>query len=179
MDPAINFCSVCAAPVVVRIPPDDSLPRHICDHCGTIHYRNPRLIVGSLPVWDEKILLCRRAIEPRQGLWTLPSGFMENDETTAQGAVRETIEEARAKIELDELYTVISVPHVNQVHIVYRARLLDLDFSPGAESLEVALFTEDEIPWEAIAFRTIELTLRHFFADRKSGKFVTHAGEIN
>jgi ADP-ribose pyrophosphatase YjhB (NUDIX family) len=178
MDPAINFCSVCAAPVALRVPPDDCLPRHVCDRCGTIHYRNPRIIVGSLPVWGEKVLLCRRAIEPRHGLWTLPSGFMENAETTAQGAVRETLEEACARIELGELYTLISVPHVNQVHIVYRARLLDLDFAPGAESLEVELFGEDQIPWGKIAFRTIELTLRHYFADRRAGQFAIHTGEI-
>jgi ADP-ribose pyrophosphatase YjhB (NUDIX family) len=178
MDPAINFCSVCAAPVFVRVPPDDCLPRHICDQCGTIHYRNPRIIVGSLPVWGDQVLLCRRAIEPRHGLWTLPSGFMENAETTAQGAIRETLEEACARIELGELYTLISVPQVNQVHIVYRARLLDLDFAPGAESLEVELFREDEIPWEQIAFRTIELSLRHYFADLRAGQFVIHTGEI-
>jgi ADP-ribose pyrophosphatase YjhB (NUDIX family) len=178
MDPAINFCSVCAAPVVVRVPPDDCLPRHICEQCGTIHYRNPRIIVGALPVWRDKVLLCRRAIEPRHGLWTLPSGFMENAETTAQGAIRETLEEACARIELGDLYTLISVPQVNQVHIVYRARLLDLDFAPGAESLEVELFGEDEIPWAQIAFRTIEVTLRHYFADRSAGQFVIHTGEI-
>jgi ADP-ribose pyrophosphatase YjhB (NUDIX family) len=178
MDPAINFCSVCAAPVVVRVPPDDCLPRHICDQCGTIHYRNPRIIVGSLPAWGDEVLLCRRAIEPRHGLWTLPSGFMENAETTAQGAIRETLEEACARIELGDLYTLISVPRVNQVHIVYRARLLDLDFAPGAESLEVELFGENEIPWAQIAFRTIEQTLRHYFADRSAGQFVIHTGEI-
>jgi ADP-ribose pyrophosphatase YjhB (NUDIX family) len=160
------------------VPPDDCLPRHICDQCGTIHYRNPRIIVGALPVWSDKVLLCRRAIEPRHGLWTLPSGFMENAETTAQGAIRETLEEASARVELGDLYTLISVPLVNQVHIVYRARLLDLDFAPGAESLEVELFGEDEIPWGQIAFRTIELTLRHYFADRRAGQFVIHTGEI-
>jgi ADP-ribose pyrophosphatase YjhB (NUDIX family) len=178
MDPAINFCSVCAAPVVVRVPPDDVLPRHICDACGAIHYRNPKLVVGVLAVWEDRLLLCRRAIEPRLGKWTLPAGFMENNETTAEGAIRETVEEAGARIELGELYTVISVPHVSQVHLIYRARLLDLNFAPGAESLEVALFAEADIPWAEIAFRTIDLTLRHFFADRKTGEFVTHTGAI-
>jgi ADP-ribose pyrophosphatase YjhB (NUDIX family) len=178
MEPAINFCSVCAAPVVLRVPPDDALPRHVCSGCGAIHYRNPKVVVGSLPVWQDRVLLCRRAIEPRQGLWTLPAGFMENHETTAQAALRETLEEACARIELGDLYTVISVPHVSQVHMIYRARLLDLDFSPGTESLEVALFAEEEIPWEHIAFRTISVTLRHYLTDRRSGHFATHSGEV-
>ena len=171
MDPAINYCCTCAAPVSVRIPPGDSLPRHVCDACGAIHYRNPRLVVGALPVWEDRVLLCRRAIEPRRGFWTLPAGFMENAETVDAAATRETHEEACARIALDEMYTLISVPHISQVHVFYRARLLDLDFSPGAESLDVALFDEARIPWEAIAFRTVALTLHHFFADRARGHF--------
>jgi len=174
MEPAINFCCTCAAPVSLRVPPGDSLPRHVCDICGAIHYRNPRLVVGALPVWGDRILLCRRAIEPRHGFWTLPSGFMENAETVAEAALRETAEEAGARIELGEMYTMISVPHINQVHVVYLARLLDLDFAPGEESLEVALFGEADIPWEAIAFRTVAMTLRHFFADRARGRFELH-----
>lgn len=178
MDPAINFCSACGAPTTVRVPAGDSLPRHVCDRCGAIHYRNPRLVVGSLPVWEDRILLCRRAIEPRHGLWTLPAGFMENGETTAQAAMRETVEEACAQVEIGDLYTLINVPHINQVHVIYMARLLDLDFAPGVESLEVALFGEAQIPWEEIAFRTIGQTLRHFFADRRNGAFVFHTGDI-
>jgi ADP-ribose pyrophosphatase YjhB (NUDIX family) len=175
MEPAINYCCACAAPVRLKVPPGDSLPRHVCESCGAIHYRNPRLVVGALPVWGERILLCRRAIEPRHGFWTLPSGFMENAETVAEAAARETREEACAHIELGAMYTMISVPHINQVHVVYLARLLDLDFAPGEESLEVALFEEAAIPWEEIAFRTIAVTLRHFFADRAHGRFELHA----
>lgn len=174
MEPAINYCCTCAAPVSLRVPAGDSLPRHVCDVCGAIHYRNPRLVVGSLPVWEDRVLLCRRAIEPRLGFWTLPAGFMENAETVAEAAERETREEAGAHIELGEMYTMISVPHVSQVHVIYRARLLDLDFAPGEETLEVALFDEAAIPWEEIAFRTIAITLRHYFADRASGRFGMH-----
>lgn len=178
MDPAINFCSSCGAAVTVRIPAGDSLPRHVCDYCGTIHYRNPRLVVGALPVWQDKILLCRRAIEPRRGMWTLPAGFMENGETVAEAALRETREEANADIDLGEMYTLISVPHINQVHVVYRASLRNLEFSAGEESLEVRLFAETEIPWDEIAFRTIALTLRHYFEDRRSGAFHFHPGDL-
>lgn len=178
MDTEFNFCPGCGAKVSLRVPPGDRLPRHVCDACGAIHYRNPRLIVGSLPVWEDRVLLCRRAIEPRLGMWTLPSGFMENAETMAEAAVRETAEEANARIELDGLFTVISVPHVSQVHVVYRARLLDLDFFAGEESLDVRLFGEQEIPWQDIAFRTIALTLRHFFADRRTGRFGFHAADV-
>ncbi|PKO57832.1 MAG: NUDIX hydrolase, partial [Betaproteobacteria bacterium HGW-Betaproteobacteria-19] len=131
----MKFCSSCGAAVDLRIPPGDALPRHVCGNCGTIHYQNPKLVVGALPEWGDRILLCRRAIEPCYGKWTLPAGFMENNETTAQGAVRETLEEACARIELGEMFTLIDVPHISQVHIVYRARLLDLDFRPGEESL--------------------------------------------
>lgn len=178
MEPAINFCCSCGGAVSLRIPPGDSLPRHVCDACGAIHYRNPRLVVGALPVWGEKILLCRRAIEPRHGCWTLPAGFMENQETVAAAALRETREEACARIELDAMYTLISVPHINQVHVIFRARLLDLDFAAGDESLEVALFDEAAIPWDNIAFRTIAMTLRHYFADRARGHFGTHVESV-
>jgi ADP-ribose pyrophosphatase YjhB (NUDIX family) len=159
----------------LRVPPGDTLPRHVCDACGAIHYRNPRLVVGTLPTWEDRVLLCRRAIEPRKGCWTLPAGFMENGESVAAAAERETLEEACARIELGEAYTMISVPHISQVHVIYRARLLDLDFAPGDETLEVALFDEAAIPWEEIAFRTVAMTLRHFFADRVQGRFGFHA----
>ncbi|MDP3030904.1 MAG: NUDIX hydrolase [Rhodocyclaceae bacterium] len=174
----MNYCCTCAAPISLRVPPGDSLPRHVCDVCGAIHYRNPRMVVGSLPVYEDRILLCRRAIEPRRGCWTLPAGFMENQETIAEAATRETREEACARIELDDLYTMISVPHINQVHVIYRARLLKAEFAPGEESLEVALFDEASIPWDDIAFRTIAMTLRHFFADRAAGSFGFHVEAI-
>jgi len=178
MDPVINYCSRCGASVSLKVPPGDTLARHVCASCGAIHYQNPKLVVGSLPEWQDKVLLCRRAIEPRLGLWTLPAGFMENNETLPQAAVRETIEEACARIEIGEMFTLISVPHISQVHAIYRARLLDLDFSPGIESLEVGLFSETEIPWQEIAFRTIGLTLRHYFADRRAGSFGFHTSEL-
>jgi ADP-ribose pyrophosphatase YjhB (NUDIX family) len=174
----MKFCSNCAAPVARRVPPGDSLPRWVCDQCGVIHYQNPVMVVGTIPEHGGRILLCRRAIEPRYGYWTLPAGFMENDETTAQAALRETLEEAGARIELAEAFSMLSVPYVNQVHLFYRARLLDLDFSPGEESLEVALHDEAAIPWQEIAFRTVATTLKHWFADRTRGTFAFHAGDI-
>ena len=174
----MKYCPNCGAEVAQRVPPGDSLPRYVCDSCGDIHYQNPKLVVGTVPEWNGRLLLCRRAIEPRYGYWTLPAGFMENDETTAQAAARETLEEAGARIELAEPYTMISVPRVNQVHLFYRARVLDLAFKPGDESLEVALFEEPAVPWKEIAFRTVGLTLRHWFDDRRAGTFSFHAGEI-
>jgi ADP-ribose pyrophosphatase YjhB (NUDIX family) len=174
----MNFCSHCGAKVAFRVPPGDTLPRHLCDACGTIHYRNPLVVVGAIPVIDDRVLLCKRAIEPRSGLWTLPAGFMELGETVAEGAIRETLEEANARIEISAAFTLLSVPHVNQVHVFYRARLLDMDFSPGEESLEVALYRESEIPWEEIAFRTISTTLRHFYRDRGAGAWGFHAEVI-
>ncbi|OGA03532.1 MAG: ADP-ribose pyrophosphatase [Betaproteobacteria bacterium RIFCSPLOWO2_02_FULL_62_17] len=174
----MNYCSHCGEKVVFRVPEGDNLPRHLCDACGTIHYLNPRLVIGTLPEWEDRILLCRRAIEPRRGFWTLPAGFMELGETAEQAAIRETLEEANARVELTGLFTLLSVPHVDQVHLFYRARLLDLNFSAGAESLEVALFREAEIPWEDISFRTVSTTLKHYLTDRGSGEFVFRAGEL-
>lgn len=183
MDPALNFCSACGAPVTHRIPPGDSLLRGVCDGCGVIHYRNPRLVVGALPVWEQdggtQVLLCRRAIEPRHGKWTLPAGFMENGESVEDAACRETLEEACARIELQGLFSMISVPYIHQVHVVYRARLLDLDFAPGEESLEVRLFSEAEIPWDEIAFRTIKRSLKYYFADRKTGVISVHTESLS
>lgn len=178
MDPAINYCSACGAPVVLRVPAGDSLPRHVCESCNAIHYSNPKLVVGTLPVWEDRVLLCKRAIEPRYGKWTLPAGFMENHESVAAAALRETQEESGAHIEMGEMYTLISVPHISQVHVIFRATLLDLEFAPGEETQEVGLFREDEVPWDEIAFRTIAVTLRHFFADRSTGRYAFHTDEI-
>lgn len=174
----MKFCSQCGSTLAFRIPLGDTLARHVCDACHTIHYINPKIVVGAIPEWDDRILLCRRAIEPRHGYWTLPAGFMENRETTADAAVRETLEEACARIAVGDMFTLINVPHISQVHIVYRARLLDLDFAPGEESLEVALFAEQDIPWQEIAFRTITLSLEHYFADRRAGRFGFHACDL-
>ncbi|HEU4852310.1 MAG TPA: NUDIX hydrolase [Telluria sp.] len=167
----MKFCSECAHPVALSIPEGDNRPRYVCAQCNAIHYQNPKMVVGSIPVWDAdgaaKVLLCRRAIEPRYGFWTLPAGFMENEETTAQAAVRETEEEAGAHIEIGSLFTLLNVPQVHQVHLFYLARLLNLEFEAGIESLEVQLFAESEIPWDELAFPTIRKTLELFFEDRK------------
>ena len=161
------------------MPPGDTLQRWVCDQCGEIHYQNPKLVVGTIPEYQDKILLCRRAIEPRYGYWTLPAGFMENSETTGQAAARETLEEAGARVELGAPFSMVSVPRVDQVHLFYRARLLDLDFKPGEETLEVALFDEAGLPWKDIAFRTVGLTLKFWLSDRKAGSFTFHAEDIN
>lgn len=174
----MNFCSHCGAPVRVEVPSGDNRPRHVCPGCGTIHYHNPKMVVGCIPEWEDKILLCRRAIEPKYGLWTLPAGFMENGETTAEGAARETLEETGARVEILNLYSMISLPDINQVYLVFRAKLLHLDFVPGEESLEAALFSEADIPWDDLAFRTIHRTLMHYYADRKTGQYPMHMGEI-
>jgi ADP-ribose pyrophosphatase YjhB (NUDIX family) len=175
----MKYCSQCGAPVRLGIPPGEHLERHLCDACGTIHYENPKMIVGCVAAWEDKILLCRRAIEPRLGLWTLPAGFMENTETTDQAAARETLEEANARVEIEALFTLFNVPHINQVHLFFRARLLDLDYAPGVESLDVALFREEEIPWENVAFASVRETLRHYFADRSKGSYAFHTGDIH
>ena len=176
--PTMKFCSHCGAPVSLKVPTGDNRPRYVCEHCGTIHYQNPRMVVGCLPEWDDRVLLCRRAIEPKYGFWTLPAGFMENGETTAEGAARETLEEAGARVEIIDLYSMINVPDINQVYILYRARLLDLDFHPGEESLEAALFREEDIPWRDIAFRTVHKTLEHYYEDRRQGLFRLHVADL-
>lgn len=168
----MKFCSECGSSRLEwRVPEGDTAPRDVCSACGTIHYRNPKIVVGCLATLDNAVLLCRRAIEPRLGLWTLPAGFMENGESLEAGAMRETLEEANARVDVGELYAVISLPQISQVYMMFRSRLLDRDFGPGPESLEVRLFREDEIPWERIAFRTIARTLRRFFLDRRDGAF--------
>lgn len=167
----MNYCSTCGATVSLRVPPGDTSPRHVCDKCETVHYINPKMVVGALAQWHGKVLLCKRAIEPRLGMWTLPAGFMEMAETTAEAALRETLEEACAKVELIELYTLVNVAHIGQVHMIYRATLPEPVFAAGEESLEVALFDESEIPWKEIAFRSIALSLRQFFEDRRRGAY--------
>lgn len=174
----MNYCNQCGAPVGLQIPAGDSVPRHVCLRCGMIHYVNPKLVVGCIPEWEDRILLCRRAIEPRYGRWTLPAGFMENGETTAQGAVRETLEETCARVEIGELFSLVNVPHIDQVHLFYRGRLLDGKFSPGIESLETALFAEAEIPWHDLAFRSVTLCLKAYFADRASANFTFHEDDL-
>lgn len=174
----MKFCSNCGAPVTRKVPPGDTLQRHVCDACHTIHYQNPRMVVGCIAEWEERILLCRRGIEPRHGLWTVPAGYMENGETTYQGAVRETLEEANARVEIGALYALYNIPHINQVYILFRARLLDADVTPGHETLEARLFAEHEIPWEKIAFATVRNTLTHYYDDRRRGEYKFHLGTI-
>ncbi|MBT2334870.1 NUDIX hydrolase [Variovorax paradoxus] len=168
----IKHCKNCGTAVVYRVPDDgDTKERAVCPACHTIHYENPLNVVGTIPVLGDKVLLCKRNIEPRWGKWTLPAGFMELGETAAQGAARETDEEAGAHYEMQGLFAVISVVRVGQVHLFYRARLLDARFDPGHETIEARLFAEEEIPWEEIAFRTVREALEHFFEDRRRGSF--------
>ena len=177
--PLIRHCKQCGEAVTYRVPDDgDTRERAVCPACRTIHYENPLNVVGTVPIWQGKVLLCKRNIEPRWGKWTLPAGFMELGESTAQGAARETREEAGAQFEIEDLFTVMSVPRVGQVHLYYRARLTSDVFDPGHETIEARLFREDEIPWEELAFRTVRETLQHYFADRRQGRFSTHAFDI-
>ena len=182
----MKYCSECAHPVGMAIPEGDNRPRYVCAQCSTVHYENPKMVIGSLPVWESdgelKVLLCKRAIEPRAGYWTLPAGFMENKETTAEAAIRETEEEAGANIELGPLFALLNVSHVHQVHLFYLARLRDLDYVAGIESLEVCMYSEREIPWDDLAFPTIRKTLELFFADRvkirEGGSYGFHSLDI-
>lgn len=178
--PIINYCSHCgSARLVSKVPEGDHFARLVCENCDTIHYQNPKIIAGCIPVWENKILLCQRAIEPRHGLWTLPAGFMENNETVEQAAARETREEALANIDQLNLYVVFSLPHISQVYMMFRARLCDLTFAPGIESLDVQLFSQDEIPWEKLAFHAIRRTLTYYFQDRVANQFPVHVGEVS
>ncbi len=176
----IKHCRECGTSVRYRLPDDgDTRERAVCTECATVHYENPLNVVGTVPVLGERVLLCKRNIEPRRGKWTLPAGFMELGETTAQGAARETTEEAGAQFEIEDLFTVMSVPRVGQVHLYYRARLTSDVFDPGHETLEARLFHEHEIPWDELAFRTVRETLQRYFADRQAGRFGTHAFDID
>ena len=174
----IQHCPFCGGATCYRVPADDNRERAVCASCGQVHYENPINVVGTVPVWGEQVLLCRRNIEPRYGMWTLPAGFLEHGERARDGAVRETEEEAGARIELLGLYTVLDVVRAGQIHLFWRARLLDTEFAPGPETIEARLFREDEVPWEQIAFRTVRQTLEHFFADRARGEFGFHEGHI-
>lgn len=170
----MNFCSNCGHRVVLRTPRGDDRPRYICDACRTTHYQNPRVVTGCIPQWEDQVLLCRRAIEPRFGMWTLPAGFLENGETTAQAAARETLEEANARVVIEAPFSLIDIPRINQVYLMFRGRLLALDYAPGEESLEVELFREANIPWNRLAFPAVEQTLALFFEDRRGGYFRMH-----
>ena len=175
----IQHCKQCGAAVVYRLPDDgDTKERAVCTACNTVHYENPLNVVGTVPIWEDKVLLCLRNIEPRRNKWTLPAGFMELNETTAEGAARETVEEAGAQFEMQEIFSLLNVPRVGQVHLFYRARLLSDQFDPGTETVEARLFTEAEIPWDELAFRTVKETLERYFADRRAGRFGFHTVDI-
>jgi ADP-ribose pyrophosphatase YjhB (NUDIX family) len=176
---AIQHCKACGAAVVYRLPDDgDTRERAVCPQCQTVHYENPLNVVGTIPFMDDRVLLCLRNIEPRRGKWTLPAGFMELGETVAQGAARETHEEAGAQIEMLDLFSLMNVVRVGQVHFFFRARLLSEAFDPGHETQEVRLFRQDQIPWDEIAFRTVRETLQRFFEDRERGQFGLHQIDI-
>lgn len=174
----MKYCNQCGAKVSLLIPTGDNRKRHVCLECDTIHYENPRVITGTLPVFEDSILLCKRAIEPRSGLWTLPAGFMENGESTEQGAIRETLEEANAQVSIDGLYCLFDLPQFNQVYTFYRAQLLDLNFYAGDESLEVALFKTDDIPWQQLAFSVVTETLKLYIEDRKNDHYPVRSRAI-
>ena len=174
----MKYCSTCGSAVVLRVPEGDTVVRHVCVQCSEIHYVNPKVVVGCIPRWGEEVLLCRRAIEPRHGLWTLPAGFLENDETTIEGAARETLEEASAHVRIAGLYTLFNLPNINQVYVMFLGDLVEPNYGPGPESLEVALYREQDIPWEQIAFPVVEQTLKLYFDDRRRGLFQVHTGDI-
>jgi ADP-ribose pyrophosphatase YjhB (NUDIX family) len=175
----MKYCSDCGSSVVSRIPDGDNRPRYCCRECGSIFYQNPKIVVGTIPVWEDRILICKRAIEPRYGYWTTPAGFLEIGEAVEDGAVRETAEEAGAEVTDLEMFTMLNITHVGQVYVMYRARLAKPEFAPGDESLEVRLVAEDEMPWEDIAFKAIRTTLELYYRDQKMGQFGVHSGEIS
>ena len=174
----MNFCSNCGTRVVLKVPEGDLLPRHVCENCGTIHYQNPKIVVGSVPEYQGRILICKRGIEPRLGYWTIPAGFMENDETLEAGAAREAMEEARIDVEIGSLLLVANVTHARQVHVFFRSRMLTPDFGVTHESLEVALIDEKDIPWNDLAFPSTEFALRRFVEDRKAGIDRHHVAQM-
>ena len=175
----MKYCSRCGSQVELAIPEGDDRQRYVCPGCAAIHYQNPKMVTGCIPEWEGKILLCRRAIEPRHGYWTLPAGFMENGEASHEGAAREAMEEANARVGITGLYTLFNLPHIDQVYSLFRAKLMDLDFKPGAESLEVALFSGNEIPWDDLAFQVVRETLKFYFEDQKTDEFIVRSGTID
>lgn len=175
----MKFCSHCGASVTQKIPAGDNLPRHVCDRCELIHYHNPKIVAGCIPEWEDRILLCRRAIEPRLGLWTFPAGFMEIGESTEQAAVRETREEAEAEVAITSLHAVLSLPHIGQVYLVFRGRMLAPEYKPGSESLEVKLFSLSAIPWDSIAFPIVKEALVRYVDDVRIGHFQIHLASLS
>lgn len=173
----MNYCSACGGAVRLRVPEGDNRERFVCDDCGMVHYVNPKIVTGTLPVANGAVLLCRRAIEPRKGRWTLPAGFLELGETAPAGAARETLEEANAEVAIDGLYTIFNLPHISQIYLFFRARLLG-SFAAGDETLEARLFERGEVPWDELAFPVVTQTLRHYFHDRVEGRYPVRMEDI-
>ncbi len=176
----MKYCTKCAGTLVKLIPEGDDRLRDVCTDCATVFYTNPKIIAGCLPVWRDRVLLCKRAIEPRYGLWTLPAGFMENGESTQEAAARESLEEAQLEMDVKHLslYCYLNIPRISQVYVIFRTDIVEPRFAPGRESLEVELFAESEIPWEQIAFPAIDVCLRHYFRDSLEGSFPVHVEDI-
>lgn len=174
----MNFCNLCGGKVKLRVPEGEDRPRFVCADCATIHYQNPKMVIGAIPVMGGKILLCRRAIEPRKNKWTIPAGWLENGETVSACAIRETAEEAWANIDDLQPYVFVDLHFINLVYLIFRARLLNQDFHAGSESFEVMLFTPEEIPWEDLAFPAVRETLKCFCDDLEKGKFPFHIIEL-
>jgi len=169
----MKFCSNCSQPVSEIVPEGDNRNRFVCSQCDLVHYQNPNIIVGCIPERDGQILLCRRAIEPRHGFWTIPAGFMELGETLAQGAARETLEEACAEVEIHHLFASVDIIDAGQVHLFFTATLLG-DFGVGQESLETKLFREQDIPWDELAFKSGHFALKKYYEDRGRNRGVHH-----
>ena len=174
----MNYCPNCSAKVSLKIPEGDNRERYVCESCNTIHYSNPNVVVGTLPAFEDKILLCKRAIEPRVGLWTVPAGFLENGESLLQGAWRETKEETQAEVDMKEILTIFNIPQINQIYVIYRADIEDNSFGPTSESLDVQLFSYDEVPWEELAFPFVPKTINHYYECLKTKKFNLHTEDI-
>ena len=174
----MNFCSNCAKSLSYKIPDGDTINRHVCDHCGMIHYQNPRMVVGCIPIWDDKILMCKRAIEPKYGLWTIPAGFMENGETVEEGAIRETVEESGANVQIVRLHVLYSLPSVNQVYAIYLANMLNDHIDPGQETLECKLCALEELPWDEIAFTAVTFSLKKYIENIKQNSNKTYLGSL-
>lgn len=167
----MKYCSSCGSKVELKVPQDDNFPRYCCTNCDAIHYQNPNIVTGTIPIMKDRILLCKRAIHPRPGMWTLPAGFLENGETLGQGAFRETLEETNTEVKMGNLYAIFNIPQISQVYMLFFAEVLREDFGETPESLEVKLFKEEEIPWQELAFPFVPIVLKNYFADRKVNKF--------
>ena len=174
----MNHCSNCGKPVTLGVPPGDDRERFICQSCGRIHYQNPRMVVGCIPLWEDRLLLCRRAIEPRHGTWTLPAGFMENGESVEEGARREMMEEALASALDLQPYGLYNIRHVDQVYLLFIAKLASGEFGAGEETLEARLFEENEVPWDDLAFPVVEMTLKRYYRDARRGTFPFHIDDV-